>query len=492
MPVISAHELWSDQGNLMIYNGLDCCTTFEIEQNTRDLCEKNQTKLIENFSHMMQAPAMEMQLRGFKVNSIARDKLIIETEEKLKQVQNILNQLVAPFGLSSLNPNSGLQLKTLFYKHLNIKPISSWSKGEVSQAMDRKILEKLESHFYARPFVLCVLLIRELLKTLIVLNTEIDPDFRWRCSYNIAGTVTGRWASSKSGIGTGSNFQNISEDLRKVFISDKGKKLCGIDLEQADSNHVGLFCGLILGDWSYLNACQSGDLHTTVTRMVYPNWDWNGDKSHDRKLADRIFYRHFTYRDANKRLGHGTNFLGQPDNMAKQTKLPAPLVREFYERYMTAFPCIPRMHKYIISKLQTERKLTNSYGRVREFFDRTSNTETHRAGIAYMFQSDTGDCLSLGLHRVHRYMGTKIELLSQLHDAFYFQYDENKEQELIPQALNLMQIKRLFYLPDGTVKEFIVRGEPQVGYNWGHRWKRDAEGNLIDHNPRGLDKFKRT
>ncbi|MGH7239436.1 MAG: hypothetical protein ACREHG_05135, partial [Candidatus Saccharimonadales bacterium] len=101
------------------------------------------------------------------------------------------------------------------------------------------------------------------------------------------------------------NLQNITEELRHIFIADKGYKLVGIDAEQSDSRMVGYMCGLLFDDWTYLDACESGDLHTFVARLTWPDLGWNGNIKKDRKIADRRFYRHFSYRDTCKRLGHG-------------------------------------------------------------------------------------------------------------------------------------------------------------------------------------------
>jgi DNA polymerase I-like protein with 3'-5' exonuclease and polymerase domains len=47
-----------------------------------------------------------------------------------------------------------------------------------------------------------------------------------RTSYNIAGTRTGRLSSSFSEFGaSGTNFQNIEERLREIFVADPGHKL---------------------------------------------------------------------------------------------------------------------------------------------------------------------------------------------------------------------------------------------------------------------------
>jgi DNA polymerase I-like protein with 3'-5' exonuclease and polymerase domains len=483
MPVFATHTLdintLPQEFYIPVYNGLDNCLTYEVNEIMSPLAEGN---FIYDFERALQAPVMEMQLRGFRIDPIAREEALKLTKQKLTATLGVLTRLCN----YPINPNSGDQLRNLFYNQFGLKPVKRYYKGEVASPMDRKVLESFRHHLYAAPITNAVLLARDLVKIIQVLETDIDLDWRWRCSYNIAGTTTGRFSSSKSGIGTGSNFQNITEDLRRIFIADPGYKLCGIDGEQAEARFVGWFCGITFNDWRYLNAAESGDLHTYVTRLVYPDWPWTGDLSKDRKLAERTFHRHFTFRDASKRLAHGTNYLGQPDNMARQTQIPLPLVRDFYDRYMTAFECIDKMHKFIISQLQTKRRLTSMMGRPRDFFDRPNDPETWRAAVAFMFQSSTSDYINLGLWRIWRYMGLRVQILSQLHDAVYFQFrTDDDERDVVREALDLMQIKLRH-----NDREFYIPCEAQTGFNWGHKWKLDSKGNKYEANPKGLDKVK--
>ena len=403
------------------YSGMDSALTLEIEQATKHLEECEHTKLIYAFERGMQAPALEMSTRGFRVDPIYREVATKHAQDKLKTTLEILSIISHAIWGRDLNPASPTQLKAFFYDTMKLKPIVRYEHGEAKTPMNRETLESLAGYYYAAPVVNTVLLARELLKTLQVLKTEIDGDMRWRCSYNIGGTSTGRWSSSKSSIGTGNNFQNITEELRRGFIPDPGRKLYGIDLEQAEAREVGWFCGVVFGDWTYLDMVERGDLHTQVARMCWPKLPWTGDLKHDRSIADRRFYRHFTYRDATKRLGHGTNYMGRPATMAAHTKIPRATCEQFYERYLTEIPAIALMHQWVANEIQTKKFLINAFGRRRDFFDRTDSDETIRGAVAYLFQSATGDRLNLGLWRLWKYLGTVVELLSQLHDAAYFQ-----------------------------------------------------------------------
>src|SRR6516162_7019940 len=145
---------------------------------------------------------------------------------------------------------------------------------------------------------------RDIAKKVSVLRTDIDPDGRMRTSYNIAGTSTGRFSSSLSDFGTGTNLQNIENRLRSVFVADQGMKFAYIDLEQAESRLVGAIEWNLFKDGVYLEACESGDLHTSVCRLAWGDvLPWTGDLETDKGLAKKPFYRQHSFRHMAKVLG---------------------------------------------------------------------------------------------------------------------------------------------------------------------------------------------
>lgn len=494
--IIAGHKVEIADTIDPIYNGFDCCGTFQIN-NAREELRQNDN-LIYTFERSLQGVVMEMTLRGFLVDMEEREQAIIELGNKRSNTWANLSAIISAIGCNFTEklPNSGKQLQHLFYDIMKLPPISKTTMGETKLPMDRATLEKLElSDPFAAPIINGILNHRDLGKSLQVLETDISSDWRWRCSYNIAGTKTGRFSSSKSPFMAynesdqawrqlGNNLQNITEILRRVFIPDPGYKLYGIDKAQSEARDVGWFLGTILGDWTYLDACESGDLHTYVTRILYPEWAWTGNLKKDREIAERRFYRLFTYRDASKRLGHATNYLGEPNEISRQTRIPLHLVKEFQARYFSAFP-IQQMHQYIIAVLQTERYLTNSFGRRRDFFDRPTDRETWKSAIAYMFQSATADAVNLGLYKLWRYQGTEVQILSQLHDAIYFQYpicSEKEEMDMLEKALNNVQVTQ----KHKSGRTMTVPGEIVSGWNWAHRFRLLADGSKDDWNPRGL------
>jgi hypothetical protein len=88
------------------------------------------------------------------------------------------------------------------------------------------------------------------------------------------------------------------------------------------------------------------------------------------------------------------------------------------------------------------------------------------------------------LWRIWHKLSGRIELLGQVHDAVYFQYDENDDEEdIINSALALFDIKI-----EHNGHKLIVPGEAKVGWNWA---SEDPQCKVYpDGNPEGLRKYK--
>lgn len=517
MPIVETHRLV--QGELrpdtkQIYNLLDCCLTIEIFEEVSKLrgagVHDNLPNPIYDFERALQAPALEMMLRGWAVDGYARKKAESEVQTKLLRLYHILDQLsgavwdrpprkASTGALLRLNPRSRNDMLAFFHgiketpqgdlvdldePSFRFTPVWASKKGQRKLSMDREALEKLEEYFHAQPIVATILAIRELEKQLQVIQTEVDYDGRMRTSYNVAGTTTGRWSSSANAFGTGSNLQNIDPSLRYMFVADPGWKICGIDYEQSEARDVGFLLGCLFNDWSYLDACEGGDLHTYTSRLIWPGMPWTGDIRQDRIIAEQLFYRHFTYRDMSKRGGHGTTYLGTAFTMARFLKVPLRLMVDFQAAFLGsgqtqgAFPGIPKWHRWTAEQIQTKSTLTTPFGRKRQFFSRPNDDTTLREAVAYVPQSMTADRTNLALWRIWKYMGNRVQILHQNHDAIYFQYQESdNEPEVIQSAMDLLAIP--LTAPNG--RQFVVPGEAKVGWSW---------ASYDVHHPYGLKKYK--
>lgn len=533
MPWIETHKLlnrdqlehMSDMAKLQVYNGLDCCLTFEVwESLTNDLKtvqQAAQAKLIYDFERGMMAPSFVMSRRGCLVDSRWRDIVRGDLEIELGKHDFKFQKLAEavwdkPFAdknktgskrlgnlqTFSLNYDSPMQLREFFYETLKIPPRYNFDKGEMKVTTNREALEWIDENAkYGGIFARYIIAMRDLGKKIGVLRKQLSPDGRMRCSYNVAGTETGRWSSSEDPFGDGDNLQNWTKKMRRCVVADPGYKLFSIDYSQAESFVVG---GLALRDGrdrAYLDACQSGDLHTAVTKDIWPDLGWTGDKDGDRNIAEQPFYFALSYRDTEKRLGHGSNYLGSANHLAKTTRTDKDSVINFQLKYFKKYPGIKAYQNKQIGRVQTDRRIETVLGRHRTFFGHPNDAGTHRKAIAFDPQSTVGDMLNLGLWLVWNELDEwgpnkgPLQLLLQVHDNIVFQIPDNPEDpenasrqaRIVERVLELLTIELTFR--DET---FSIPVEVECGWNWAPKKvdKTNADG-LIAWNPEGEARVRR-
>lgn len=465
-----------------IYNGLDVCVTADVYKELMLQHDAEPQCVRDTYAEALAktAPIMEMSLRGTLIDENARQRTITELTRDMDSLDEKFQRIMNEIFDGPVNWNSPTQLKNLFYGVMELKEIKKRNaKGQFVATVNQEALEHFSVYLYARPLAAMILVLRDLKKQIGFLKTNIDRDQRMRTNYNIAGTNTGRLASSMNDFGTGTNLQNVNRKLRYPFVADKGMYMLNIDLEQADGRNVGAVCWNLFHDThgpeyagAYLDACESGDLHTLVCRMTWPDLEWPEDPAEYRDFCDsQIAHGQDSYRQLAKKLGHGTNYYGTPRTMAKHTHVARKIIEFFQTAYFTQFPCIKRWHEEVINQVIEYGAITTQFGRRRMFFGRGRDATTHRKAIAYEPQSMTGTEIDRGLLQVWRKY-PQVQLLNQVHDSILLQLPFNEAEELVPEILKCMEVK--LELKGG--REFVVPLDAAGGWNWGYQSKKNPYG----------------
>ncbi len=493
----------SKEQTLWVYCGLDCTLTHEIwTKIEKDLGRNDHDyRKTYQFELDMLKPAMHMMLRGLKVDEKTVGRLkapLVSSRVKLERMLHLFANAVWD---RDLNHNSPTQLKSFLYEWLGLPEVISYVKGKQKVSTDKEALEHLIQEYpRARPFCRTILALRDIDKQLNILNAKRDGDGRMRCSFKVAGTETGRWASSESPWGTGTNLQNITKDMREIFVPDGDNVLFYADLEQAESRVT----AYVAGDQGYINACEGEDLHTQVVKMVWPNMGWSSDRAQNRELADRPYIGHFSYRDMCKRAGHGTNYGLSATSLGRHLKIKLSHATRFQLLYYGgvialaslerwhkqdreggfqelidggtvlgsgpsslvriegAFPGIRKWHNAIAAELKESSSLTTPLGRRRQFWGRIEDGTTLRKAIAYVPQSTIGDLLNLGLYRVWNELKEDgVDILGQVHDAILGQFPKDKADVIVPKILNCMKNPM-----EVNGRQMIIPSDCEIGSNW--------------------------
>lgn len=391
---------------------------------------------------------------------------------------------------------------------------SRGQNGEYSPSTDRGCLEKIQKRadasdnrdasYWAQPFISCCLAIADYTKTLGFLKCKLE-DGIFRSTFSIS-TKTGRMASRSNSQGYGWNAQNISPPLRVILIAPEGYKVGACDYEQIESRNVGAICYTLFGAVAYLNAGESGDLHSLACSMVWDNLPWPSDftlswlEKHGpfppdmiraaKKIAGQEFYRGKSRRDVSKTLGHGSNYLGQPFQMAKHSHIDIKLVEHYQQVYFEAFPEIQQWHNHTIEQVQVYQEITTipPFNRKRQCFGRPSDDSVIREMVAYAPQSMAADYTNRALLNIHKEVLTgklPLKLFLQKHDEIGFHYQPEDEQLVLARVCDIMEQPYTLTDPSGNTREWKIPVEAQVGWSLGHKG-RDGS------NPDGLIVYQGT
>lgn len=470
--------------NHVLYNGLDALMTMEIFDQTKPRLDKDTSELVYRYERLSLGPIMTMMNRGIRIDQQKAETKAREIEFQIRALYGIemqgvkakrkavlinpdaqIQRIARACGHDLLNINSPKQLQTFFFETLNIPKIIKYDKGERKVSTDRKALEKIQEHYTIGRYIAALILkIRDYEGELEILSCGLDSEGRWRFSLNVCGTETGRYSSGDHPLRYGRNIQNVAPELRDIFIPDPGYLIAYCDLKGAESRGV----AYLSGDQGYIDANESGDVHTRVSSMVY-------GFEPERDLADREYYNKKSYRDMAKKFGHGSSYLGTPPTLAKQASTPVEFVKEFQKKFFLAFPGIRKWQEEIISLVQSVGEFIGPMGWRRKIWGRLNDEAVWRTIIASGPQNLIAHIMGIAQYRFWHKYEPRVQLLANIHDAIVFQI-KPEDLHLIPDILKTLEVS----VPiRGRVMTIPL--DCEVGHNW---------GKMSTKNPGGLRKFK--
>lgn len=414
-------NLKQDDNGRWIYNCTDCVRTFEIAEVLSEIIVKQGFEEQAIAQHRTWWLAFETMVRGIAVDKPAKSKL----SEVLLQEYNAREEWMTSILGHTLNVNSPLKMKELFYGDFRLKPVISRKTG--NPTCDDEALTKLcLREPIIRPLVRRIREMRSLgvFRSTFV-EARLDRDGRIRSSYNIAGTETFRLSSSINPFGSGLNLQNIPKgddpdeprdpddlvlpNVRNLFVPDPGFEIFDMDLDSADLRIV-----VWESDESEMKAmlAEGKKIYVEVMKEYY----------HDNSLTKASpMYGAF------KSLCHGTHYLGKPAGIAPRIGLLVHEVERIQKWYFGKFPRIKRYQEDIIKQMDTIRSVRNAFGYRRFYFDRIEGNLYNQA-IAWIPQSTVGLLINKIWTAIDDHL-PDVQVLLQVHDSLVGQYPIAKAEE---------------------------------------------------------------
>jgi len=406
------------------YNCRDNVVTFECREKQEMLLAQLQFKRVAGESPQERQmsfhyPVLKAMLRGVQVSTKKRMEVLGEVEKAISDREFYINEVVS----HPLNCRSPKQLQSFFYTDMKVRPVIS--RKTRNPTCDEEALVTISKRdVLLAPLCEFINDVRSLGTHRAVCNIPLDRDNRIRCSYKIPGTDTYRFASKADAFGFGGNLQNITSgtedmdqehledalarglllkpNLRKLLVPDPGYTIVEFDLPQADAQVVAWDAGdeklkAIFRD-------PTRDLHTENAKAIFGSCNGKGD-----------------IRRQYAKVGvHAVNYRATARVLATALGISVVQAEAFIERWFAAHPEIVVWQNQIMSDMQTQKYIENTFGYRRYCFDRVEEDWKH--AIAWKPQSTVAIITNTGIRQVDADLETKgVDFLLQVHDSAVFQ-----------------------------------------------------------------------
>lgn len=442
-PFYKFNRKTGEMNTFWTYNATDAVLTLECALKIREeLAERGLTEFDERYVQALLHPLFEMTARGVRFDRQECRRMKTQMVQETVELQGALDKAVG----HPLNVGSSKQMTQWLYTELGLPKQEKARKGKENKTLtaDDEALEVLYTAT-KNEALHTVLEIRERNKIVSTyLGMKIDGDNRFRCTYNIAGTETGRLSSSATGRGVGCNGQNIPPSVRRLFLPDEGKVLINADLSQAEARVV----AYLAEDRALIEVFdQGGDIHKKNAAKMF-NKPEAAITEEERYLA--------------KRSVHGLNYGMGYVTFAQQCGIPQTTAKKVYNVYFTTFPRIKVWHMRVEGELKKSRTLTTPLGRQRMFFGRFGK-ELVKEGLAFVPQSVVADIVNQGIIALsEKWKGNRdTELLLQVHDSVVVQTTPGRVDEVCREIHEALTVPVVI-----QGRTLTIPVDFKVGENW--------------------------
>jgi DNA polymerase-1 len=413
-----------------------------------ELHDKQAEKLFTEIEMPLVQILAEMEMAGIGLDV---DYLAKMSEDLSQRIGTIKVQIFESVG-EDFNLNSPQQLSEALFDRLQLTPpdrTQRTSSGFYSTAAGT-----LEAMKGDHPVVDWVLEYRELskLKSTYVdaLPQQVNPQTgRVHTSYNQAGSVTGRLASSNP------NLQNIpirtelGRRVRRAFIAEPGNVLISVDYSQVELRIV----AHMSNDETMLEAFRSGqDIHAATAAAIYEVPIENVSKE-QRSRAKGV----------NFGLIYGMSAFG----LSRYTDITLAEAEDFVSAYFEQFPGVKNYLDGMKKQAAEQGYVETLLGRRRYFLglktqtNRNIRNREEREAINAPIQGTAADIMKIAMLRVPGALvdaGLSAKMLLQVHDELVLECPNEELQPTGDLVSKVMQEAYSLKIP--------LQTDARSGPNW--------------------------
>lgn len=368
-----------------IYCARDSLSCYQIYQKqTEDLKDLGLYEFYEEKIQPLYPIYRSINQTGFLVDDEARQKL---RSKYTILLQTILSTFRSLCNDPEMNPRSP-KFATFVYEELKYPSRKDRTTGNYTTE-EEVLLELMVLHEPLRgdkevgkKVLELAIAARKVWKVLEYINTHIHPDGRWRASYNLGGTTTGRSSSGKTtdqllilseerkikvdrNTSCGRSLQTISKhgfkvggevygkDLRSIFVPTPGFIFIEGDLSQAEAR----VDAVLAEDFEFLEEFdKKPGVHCMTGGWVFECDPWTIKKGTEEYHMAKIV-RHAGERNI------------WPDHLATMLQKSLLFCEQLLEKFHAAQPKIRRTFHFEIKEfVRRNRFLISPQGRRRDFF----------------------------------------------------------------------------------------------------------------------------
>ena len=417
-------DAFKDGGDIDLfwrYNCFDCAITFAVFLEVqKELKEQNMYDFFINHVMRMQPHLAFATVTGVKVDlekkEILNKELTIDIEEKenalLKDIREHLKEPNYSFNLNSPRQMQDFLFNKLGLQHqrksADVKVRDDLLEDKRTPLEVKTILGQINAYATEKKF----------LSTYV--NTNIDPDGRFRAEFKQAGVIKapGRLSSAKTLWGSGGNAQNQPHRAYEMYLPDDDCVFIYFDLAQAEARYVAWDAQIESWMEDFERARLDGkfDAHRSLASTMF-NIDYELVP-----ISDMDENGNVTIRFIAKRCRHGLNYRMHISRLAQTTGLSYGQAAQNYYLYHRTTPELKIWWSAIEREVRQNRAMFNSFGRRFIILEDLSKSDLMDSIIAYKPQSSIGDKTQRVWYQCHedeRWDHNQARIALNVHDALY-------------------------------------------------------------------------